>query len=91
MNQHLSPVKTGLALGKLMAGVHLVWVIVVALGWAQTLINFVLWAHMVETNIVIREFDFSAAVAIVVTTGVLGFVLGYAYSKIYNWLHRNRA
>ncbi len=88
MNQHLNPRKTGLALGKLLGGVHLLWAIIVALGWAQTLVNFSQWAHMVSMPVVVKPFDISAAVAVVVTATVVGYVLGHVFAKIWNYLHR---
>ena len=85
---HLNPRKTGLAFGTLVGGLHLVWAILVALGWAQALVNFSLWAHMVSAPVVIKAFDFSAAVTVIVIDTVVGYVLGYAFAKIWNWLHR---
>lgn len=85
---HLNPGKTGLALGKLVGGVHLIWVILVALGWAQALVNFSLWAHMTNAPVVVGAFDLSAAVTLVIVATLVGYVIGYAFAKIWNWLHR---
>lgn len=85
---HLNPAKTGLALGKLVGGVHLVWVILVALGWAQALINFSMWAHMASVPVVVEAFNLSAAVTVVIVAAAIGYVLGYAFAKIWNYLHR---
>lgn len=85
---HLNPTKTGLALGKLLGGVHLLWVILVALGWAQALINFSQWAHMVSMPVVVKAFDLSAAVTVVIVAALIGYVLGNIFAKIWNWLHR---
>ncbi|HCR52027.1 TPA: hypothetical protein DIV48_00065 [Candidatus Kaiserbacteria bacterium] len=88
MNQHLNPGKTGLAVGKLVGGVHLIWAILVAFGWAQALVNFSLWAHMVSAPVVVKAFDLSAAVVLVIVATAVGCVIGYAFAKIWNWLHR---
>lgn len=88
MNQHLNPGKTGLALGKLVAAVHFVWAILVAFGWAQALVNFSQWAHMVSVPVVVKAFDLSAAITVIVVAFVVGCVIGYAFAKIWNWLHR---
>ena len=85
---HLNPVKTGLAVGKLVGGVHLVWTILVALGWAQAIVNFSMWAHMVRMPFVVGLFDFSAAVTVIIVATIVGYVLGYVFAKIWNWLHR---
>jgi len=38
---HLAPQKSGLVLGALVGGWHLVWAIIVTGGWGQPLIDFV--------------------------------------------------
>ncbi|MDP2665086.1 MAG: hypothetical protein Q8P23_00330 [bacterium] len=85
---HLNPTKTGLAVGKLVGGVHLVWAILVALGWAQWLVNFSMWAHMVSVPLVVGAFNLTAAVTVIIVATAIGYVLGYAFAKIWNWLHR---
>jgi len=88
MNHHLDPVKTGLAVGKLVGGLHVVWSILVALGWAQPLVNFSQWAHMISTPVVVKDFDLSAAVTVVIVAALIGCVIGYVFAKIWNWLYR---
>jgi len=85
---HLNPKKVGLAVGKLVGGVHLVWSILVALGWAQWLVNFSMWAHMVSVPVVVEQFDLTAAVTVILVATAIGYVLGYVFAKIWNWLHR---
>jgi len=85
---HLNPSKTGLAVGKLLGGLHLIWTVLIALGWAQALVNFSMWAHMVSVPVVVGAFDLTAAVTVVVIATIIGYAIGYAFSKIWNWLHR---
>ena len=85
---HLNPTKTGLAVGKLLGGVHLIWAVLVALGWAQALVNFSQWAHMVTVPVAVKAFDLSAAVTVVLIAALIGYALGYAFANIWNWLHR---
>ncbi len=46
--EKLSKAKTGLALGLFMAVVHAVWAILVALGVAQGLMDWIFKMHMIE-------------------------------------------
>jgi len=85
---HLNPTKTGLALGKLLGGVHLVWAVLIALGWAQALVNFSMWAHMVSVPVVVQTFDISAAITVIFFATIIGYILGFVFAKIWNWLHR---
>ena len=86
---HLNPVKTGLAFGKLFGLVHLIWAILVALGWAQALVNFSQWAHMVSVPVVVEAFDFSAAITVIIVAALVGCVIGYVFARIWNWLYRS--
>ena len=85
---HLNPRKTGLTVGAFIGGWHVIWSLLVALGWAQPLINFVLWAHMISLPYVVKAFDLSAAATLVVMTWFVGYVVGYIFAKIWNRLHR---
>lgn len=86
---HLNPKKTGLAVGKLVGGVHLVWAVLVALGWAQALVNFSLWAHMVSLPFVVEPFNLTAAITVILVATAIGFVLGYAFAHIWNYLNHS--
>lgn len=86
---HPNPNNTGLAVGMFVGGVHLVWTILVAFGWAQPLINFSSWAHMVSVPVVVKDFDLTAAVTVIIIAAIIGYVLGYAFAHIWNYLHRS--
>ena len=85
---HLNPVKTGLALGKLSAVIHAVWAAFIALGWAEGIVGFMQWAHMVSAPVGIEPFDLTAAVTLVVVTGLVGYLVGFGFAKFWNLLHR---
>jgi hypothetical protein len=69
-------------------GLHLVWSIFIALGWAQAIVNFSLWAHMVSLSFVVKAFDLSAAATVIIIASLIGYVVGYVFAKIWNWMHR---
>ncbi|MDO8566830.1 MAG: hypothetical protein Q7R58_01610 [bacterium] len=86
---HLNPLKTGLAVGKLLGGVHLIWSILVAFGWAQAVINFGLWAHMVSLPLIVGSFSLTAAITVILVATAVGYALGYVFAHIWNYLHRS--
>lgn len=88
MNHYINPATTGLAVGAFVGGWHLVWSILVALGWAQALVDFKLWVHMVSMPIVVKAFDFSTAVTLIVIAAIIGCVAGYIFALIWNRMHR---
>ena len=85
MNHHINPVKAGLALGGLVGGLHLVWSVLIALGWAQALVNFSQWVHMISVPVVVEPFDLTAAITVILVATAIGYVLGYAFAKIWNY------
>ena len=88
MSQHISPLKTAFTFAILVGGIHLVWSILVALGWAQPLLDFIFWAHMFSMPFVVKAFDPAAALTLVVITSIIGGIFGYAMAIIWNRLHR---
>ncbi len=83
-----NPHKVGLVIGALIAGWHFVWSLLVLLGWAQPIINFVFWAHMIKPVYFVKPFDLVAAVALIVITAVIGYIFGFVGAVIWNRLHR---
>ena len=65
----------------------LCWAILVAVGAAQAIIDFVLWMHFIKPVFVIQPFDGIRAALLVGVTGGLGFVIGVAFAVIWNALH----
>ena len=89
MNHHIDPLKTGYVVGAFVGGIHLLWSILVALGWAQALIDFVFWMHMISVQYVVKPFDLTAATTLVVVTAIAGCVAGYLFALIWNRMHRD--
>ena len=88
MSQHMSPVKTAFTFGILIGGIHLVWSVLVALGWAQALVDFIFWAHMFSMPLVVKAFDATASVTLIVVTAIIGYIFGFVMAIIWNKLHR---
>jgi hypothetical protein len=88
MLTNLSPNKAGLALAALMAGWHLAWSLLVAAGWAQAVIDFVLWMHFIKPVYAIDAFNATTAAVLVIVTAVIGYILGGLFGAVWNWLHR---
>ena len=86
----INPLKAGVTFGALLGGYHLCWSLLVALGWAQPLIDFVFWMHFIQPVFVIRPFSLSAAAALIVFTSVVGFVMAFLFALLWNRLHRHQ-
>jgi hypothetical protein len=84
----LDPVKSGLVLGAVFGLWHAVWSLVVALGWAQQLIDFVLWMHFIKPVYVIDAFSPATAIVLVAVTSAVGFIVGAVFALVWNRFHR---
>lgn len=80
--------KVGLVFGALLCGFHALWSVLVFFGVAQAIYDFILWAHMIHLPIIIGPFDVTAVVTLLIMTAVMGYVGGYAGSKVWNRFHR---
>ena len=85
----INPNKVGLVLATLIGGLHLYWAALVAADWAQPLISFIFWAHMIRPVYVIESFNVVAAGTLVVITFSLGYLFGYVGGSFWNRLHRS--
>ena len=83
-----NPNKAGLVIGALIGGWHFVWSLLVGIGWAQPIIDFIFWAHMIKPVYFIKPFDPVAGATLVVITGVIGYVFGFLGAGFWNRLHR---
>jgi hypothetical protein len=84
----INPNKAGLALGALFGGWHLVWSLLVALGVAQAVIDFVFWMHFIKPIYVIEPFELARAFILVVATSSFGYMLGFAFGLLWNRFRR---
>ncbi len=77
--------KTGLAMGMFLALGHAAWSLLVAMGLAQSFINFIFGLHFIQPPYTIMPFKLWTAVGLVVVTGVVGYVFGWVFAKVWNW------
>ena len=84
----VNSIKAGITFGALLGISHLSWVLLVAFGWAQPLMDFVFWMHFVRPVYVIQPFSLSAAVVLIIVTAGTGFVIAFVFGVIWNRLHR---
>ena len=89
--RHFHPYKIGLALGLLSGASHFLWAILVAVGWAQSVIDFVFWMHFIKPIYIIGPFDAATAAVLVAVTFAIGFLLGFAFATVWNWMQREAA
>jgi polyferredoxin len=87
MTRHISKSKAGIVVGSLTGLWHLIWSLLVALGLAQLVINWIFRLHFIQPPYTITAFNFGTAFILIAVTFVSGFVLGWLFGAIWNWLH----
>ena len=71
----------------MLGGFHLLWSVLVFLVWAQPLVNFSMWAHMIQSGPVFGPFDVVAALTVIVIASVIGYCVGYILATVWNKVH----
>jgi hypothetical protein len=79
--------KLGLVFGSFLGLWHLAWSLLVAFGVAQWLIDWVFRLHFIQPPYTITAFKPALAVALIVITSILGYIIGWVMGAIWNWLH----
>ena len=79
--------KAGLVGAIMLGGFHVLWSVLVFLGWAQALVNFSMWAHMVESGPVFGPFDATSALTVIVVASCIGYAVGFILSTVWNKVH----
>ena len=78
------PVRLGIICGLLLAIFHAFWALLVALGWAQPLMDFVFWAHFIAAPWHIEPSAWSRAGVLVGFTFLVGIAIGAVGGLLWN-------
>lgn len=87
--EKLSKAKTGLVLGLFFAVVHAAWAVLVALGVAQRLLDWITGVHMLDNPYVVLDFSLGVAIGLVIVTFVVGYVFGWVFAALWNSLRKS--
>ena len=83
----ISPNKAGLVFGSLAGAWHLLWSVLVLVGWAQSVIDFIFWIHFIKPVYVIGPFNAGIALILVITTAAIGYGIGLVAGVLWNGIH----
>lgn len=70
--------------GVFLAIVHAAWALMVWMGLAQKIVNWVTTVHMVQMRVVVNSFDVGLAVKLLILTFVGGYVFGWVFAWTWN-------
>jgi len=86
----LNEKQTATALGTFAALVHVVWSALVATGFAQGWLNFILGLHFLESPITVGAFNWTTALTLIVVIFIVGYAFGFAFARVWNWAGEQR-
>ncbi len=78
--------RAGMILGAFLGSFHLLWSVVVALGFAQPMLDFVYKIHFLNNPFTVQAFNLGNAAMLVVVTTLIGFVFGWFLALLWNML-----
>ena len=84
----INALRLGLIFGLFVAIMHIAWAALVALGWAQHLMDFVFWAHFIAPPLHIEPFAWSRAAILIGAAFVVGTMFGFIGGSLWNWLSK---
>lgn len=84
----MSANKAGIVLAVLFAGWHAIWCVLVLVGWAQPIIDFIFWLHFIKPVYVVEPFGIGRALGLIGLTAVLGYAVGACFAVLWGRLHR---
>ncbi len=79
--------KVAMTMALLFGGGHLGWSILVALGLAQSLLDFAFWVHMLANPYQVTGFTITQAGTLVVLTAGIGYLVGWIFATVWNSVH----
>ncbi len=83
---NISKSRAGVVVGSLIGLSHLMWSLLVVLGLAQLVIDWIFRLHFIQPPYTITAFNLGTAVILIVVTSVIGFVMGWLFAAIWNLL-----
>ena len=84
--RHISVGRTAMAVGTVFAAWHTMWVVLVGLGWATEVLNFILELHFLKISFQVASYSAFTAFSLVAITFCAGALLGAIFACVWNWL-----
>ena len=88
MVEKMSKTRAGLAVGLFAALIHLLWALIVMVmpNAAQSYLDFVFPLHFIGNVFSVIAFNFTNAIILVVMAFVGGYIFGWLFAVIWDWL-----
>ena len=81
----LNKSQVGLTIGIFAAVCHLVWTLAVAIG-IQKAVDWILLLHSIKLDVVLTSVVILNAIILIVLAFIGGYIFGWVFAAIYNWI-----
>ena len=72
--------QVGLIWGLSLSSIHLIWLILILLGWAQPLMEFIFKLHMLNSPFQVQPFNWVFALGLLLLTFTVGALSGMLFT-----------
>ena len=86
MKEGLNENRVGLTLAIFFALLHAIWAVLVGFGAGQKIIDLVMPLHFIDMLVNITTFNIGSAVLLVVLAFIGGYITGWLFVAIWNWI-----
>jgi len=80
----MNPFQLSIISGFSLASLHICWALLVAVGWAQTVIDFIFKLHMLSSPFKVQPFELALALGLIGITFLIGCFYGIVFSVVKN-------
>ncbi|HSD98272.1 MAG TPA: hypothetical protein VLB73_01060 [Patescibacteria group bacterium] len=80
--------KVALSVGIFLGVWHAMWSLLILVGVAQPLLDFIFWAHMLSTPFRVTGFSLTQAIVLVLVTFAVGYIGGWVFAKVWNMMRK---
>ena len=84
--RRISPLRAAVSVGTVLGLWHFMWVMLVGIGWAKPVLDFVLQLHFLKVDYTLAPYAEITAAELVFVTFSVGAALGAVFAIIWNWL-----
>ena len=82
--EELNRNKAGLILGSFLGLWHVAWILLVATGIAQTLLDWISYLHFLNNPFRVAAFSLPTAALLVGITAIIGYIFGWVLAFLWN-------
>lgn len=80
--------KTALMFGTFAGLMHTVWSLLVFLGFAQAYLDWMIGLHFLVNPFTVSAFNLTTAIMLIASTFVIGYLVGWVFSTVWNSLNK---